>query len=247
MNQEKVGELIAILRKEKGLTQAQLAEKIGVSDRAVSKWERGICMPEPSKLGIVADILEISVSELLNGERSSNENNQDKKNDHSYNYKNNFILKYFLPIILFIVVVFVFIHVIFYGNEVKRYVIVSNNDNYSCNGNVIMDNKYITIDLFNLILKNDSEKIKGYYFDYSVYLDEFLIIKNGDVYSYEYNRKDELIELEQFLRNLSVHIVDDIYNIEDNDILNSAVELVINYLDDELNIQKYTLTFKISN
>ena len=79
MNQVKIGELIAILRKEKGLTQAQLAEKIGVSDRAVSKWERGICMPEPSKLGIVADILEISVSELLNGERSSNENNQDKK------------------------------------------------------------------------------------------------------------------------------------------------------------------------
>lgn len=42
MNQEKIGEFIASLRKEKSLTQAMLAEKLGITDRAVSKWERGV-------------------------------------------------------------------------------------------------------------------------------------------------------------------------------------------------------------
>ena len=69
MNQIKTGQFIAACRKEQGLTQAQLAEKIGVSDRAVSKWENGKALPDASNMLDVCEVLGISVNELLTGER----------------------------------------------------------------------------------------------------------------------------------------------------------------------------------
>ncbi len=70
MNLDKVGKLIATLRKEKGLTQLQLGERLGVSDKSVSKWERGINAPDISLLNSLCEILDISVTELLNGEKN---------------------------------------------------------------------------------------------------------------------------------------------------------------------------------
>ena len=67
MNYEKTGKLIQELRKEKGLTQMSLADKLGVTDRAVSKWERGKSFPDVSMLRPLAGALGISVSELLDG------------------------------------------------------------------------------------------------------------------------------------------------------------------------------------
>jgi len=69
MDQAKIGKFIADCRKEQGLTQAQLAEKIGVSDRAVSKWETGRSMPDSSIMLEVCDAIGINVNEFLNGER----------------------------------------------------------------------------------------------------------------------------------------------------------------------------------
>ena len=68
MNQEKIGKFIAECRKKKKLTQEQLAEQLGVSDRAVSKWERGLNMPDSSLMLDLSSILSISVNELLSGE-----------------------------------------------------------------------------------------------------------------------------------------------------------------------------------
>lgn len=69
MDQVKTGKFIAGCRKEKGLTQAQLAELMGVSDRAVSKWETGRSMPDSSIMLELCDTLGINVNELLSGER----------------------------------------------------------------------------------------------------------------------------------------------------------------------------------
>lgn len=71
MNQEEIGALIARSRKEKKLTQAQLAEKLNITDRAVSKWETGKSMPDVSILGELCEILHLSVDELLRGERKT--------------------------------------------------------------------------------------------------------------------------------------------------------------------------------
>ena len=65
IDQDKIGKFIALCRKEKGLTQAQLGEKLNISDRAVSKWETGKCMPDSSIMLELCDILGITVNELL--------------------------------------------------------------------------------------------------------------------------------------------------------------------------------------
>ena len=69
LNQEKTGKFIAEMRRKQNLTQKQLAEKIGVSDKTVSKWETGRSMPDNAILLDICLILDISVNELLCGEK----------------------------------------------------------------------------------------------------------------------------------------------------------------------------------
>jgi transcriptional regulator with XRE-family HTH domain len=69
MDQIKVGKFIAACRKEQGMTQANLAEKLGISDRAVSKWETGKSMPDSGIMLELCELLKINVNELLSGER----------------------------------------------------------------------------------------------------------------------------------------------------------------------------------
>ena len=66
---EKIGRFIAKLRKEQKMTQFDLATKIGVTDRAVSKWENGRGLPDISLISALCEALEISIDELLEGER----------------------------------------------------------------------------------------------------------------------------------------------------------------------------------
>lgn len=70
MNQLATGKFISQKRKEKNLTQEQLAEKLGVSNKTISKWETGKCMPDYSVVKPLCDELEITVAELLDGEES---------------------------------------------------------------------------------------------------------------------------------------------------------------------------------
>lgn len=69
MDQIKIGKFIASCRKEQGMTQAVLAEKLGISDRAVSKWETGKSLPDSGIMLELCDFLKINVNELLSGER----------------------------------------------------------------------------------------------------------------------------------------------------------------------------------
>ena len=68
MNQTEIGKFIAKCRKDQNLTQAQLAEKLNITDRSVSKWETGKSMPDSSIMLELCEILGISVNELLRGE-----------------------------------------------------------------------------------------------------------------------------------------------------------------------------------
>ena len=69
MDQIKIGKFISSCRKEEGMTQAELAEKLGISDRAVSKWETGKSMPDSGIMLELCGFLKINVNELLSGER----------------------------------------------------------------------------------------------------------------------------------------------------------------------------------
>ena len=78
MDQIKIGKFIAECRKKNNLTQAQLAEKLNITDRAISKWENGKSMPDSAIMLELCEILKISVNDLLNGEVVSMENYKEK-------------------------------------------------------------------------------------------------------------------------------------------------------------------------
>ncbi|MBR4832570.1 MAG: helix-turn-helix transcriptional regulator, partial [Butyrivibrio sp.] len=82
MNQIDIGKFIANCRKEKGLTQAQLAEKLNITDRAVSKWETGKSLPDSSIMLELSNILGVTVNELLSGERIEMNNYEEKVSEN---------------------------------------------------------------------------------------------------------------------------------------------------------------------
>ncbi len=82
MEQEMIGKFISACRKEKGLTQMQLAEKLNITNRAVSKWETGKSMPDVSLMLDLCGILGITVNELLSGERITMEDYQKKAEEN---------------------------------------------------------------------------------------------------------------------------------------------------------------------
>ncbi len=90
MNNEKIGQFISELRKSKRMTQKDLADKLNITDKAVSKWERGLSCPDISLLSSIADILGVTTGELLDGKKSNDNfdnveidaNNEEKSIDN---------------------------------------------------------------------------------------------------------------------------------------------------------------------
>ena len=113
MNQVKIGKFIAERRKEVNLTQAQLAEKLNITDRAVSKWETGKTMPDSAIMLELCGILKISVNDLLSGEVISVENyNKEMENkllemirEKEINDKNMLALEWVLGILSTIIII----------------------------------------------------------------------------------------------------------------------------------------------
>lgn len=73
MEKEKLGAFVCELRKEKQMTQKEMAEKLGITDKAISKWERGLSYPDISMLEPIAELFDVSVMELLQGQRIQKE------------------------------------------------------------------------------------------------------------------------------------------------------------------------------
>lgn len=85
MNQEKIGRFIAECRKSKNLTQSKLAEYLGVTDRSVSNWENGKNMPDLSLFKPLCEILDITINELLSGEKLDKDDYQEKFEENIVN------------------------------------------------------------------------------------------------------------------------------------------------------------------
>ncbi len=83
MEQEKVGRFIAALRRERGMTQEEMGERLGVTNKTVSRWETGKYMPDVDKLLELSGLLGVSVNELLSGERLKDRETLIKKADEN--------------------------------------------------------------------------------------------------------------------------------------------------------------------
>ena len=128
MNQEKIGKFIARCRKDKNLTQEQLANKLGISDRAVSKWENGKCLMDISLLKPLSEYLDVSVVEILSGEKIINEKVYVKAEEVTLNtldyaeskIKNN-KLKTIIIIIASLIILFIMIFIIYKSVLLMKY------------------------------------------------------------------------------------------------------------------------------
>lgn len=122
MDQEKIGKFIAKCRKEQGLTQAQLAEMLGITYKAVSKWESGKGLPDPSRMIDLCNILKITVNDLLSGEKVEEKNYVNKVDDNLIELQKqkqamNMAVRICYLLIAIILFICNFLNVILYGIE----------------------------------------------------------------------------------------------------------------------------------
>ena len=125
MNQERIGIFIAELRKEKKLTQIDLANKLGITDRAISKWENGRGLPDLSLLTPLCEILDVSINELLSGSRLDKKDYQEKLekniiNTIDYTDKKIRKTKKIFIIILSVIIMFIVLFMVMYGIDINR-------------------------------------------------------------------------------------------------------------------------------
>ena len=112
MNQEKIGKFIAKCRKDKKMTQTELAEKLGVTDKSIGNWENGRNMPDLSLFKPLCDELGITINDLMSGEKISKEKYQEKFEENIVNtidYSTKQTSKYHLTISLILVIFGLFI------------------------------------------------------------------------------------------------------------------------------------------
>lgn len=143
MNQEKIGKFIKELREEKRITQDELGEILNISGKSVSKWERGLSLPDISNLQILADTLNISVSELLMGERSNNKKISNESYVKGLNLYSKKISFKYLKLIIVLILLFIASFLFFYfWNEYGSnsvYKIESADPAYSVKGYLIIN------------------------------------------------------------------------------------------------------------
>lgn len=89
MNEEKIGKFIALNRKKKNLTQKDLADILNVTDKSVSKWERGVCLPNPSLYKELCSTLDITLNDLFAGEKIKEEEYKEKADENLLNALEN--------------------------------------------------------------------------------------------------------------------------------------------------------------
>ncbi len=153
MDNLKTGKYIQKLRQEKNLTQNDLAKKLFISDKAISKWERGLCAPDISLLEKLAEILDTSVIELLRGERLNN-NLIDKKDALNSiidikeittrsNIKKINIIFICILILLMLYILLLFTKPVTYKNNEFCFENVKTNEieNFEINSKIILNNK----------------------------------------------------------------------------------------------------------
>ena len=157
MNQEKIGKFIAKCRKNKNMTQQELAEKLGVSDRTVGNWENGRNMPDLSLFKPLCDELDISINDLMSGEKIKKEQYQEKLEENIVNLtvdnkkRFNKRLKLFSFLLVFLLIIFIIAVYIynFYEIDVRydgRVMKCSFNDNvltYKIIGSSVMKTDYV--------------------------------------------------------------------------------------------------------
>lgn len=133
--ENKIGKFIASRRKEKGLTQQQLGEKLFITDKAISKWERGLSLPDISMLTKLAEVLDVDPTEILQGTKKVNKKDiskildEEKEKIKKYNNKKN--KRIFIPLCILIILLLIIIFKnIYLGYSIKKVELVKDDNHH---------------------------------------------------------------------------------------------------------------------
>ena len=198
MEKDKLGKFLIELRKEKNLTQYDLADMIPISREAVSKWERGKTKPNKASLERLSDIFNVSVEELLLGKRLNKNKRQEIRKLTLELYGNKIFLQRMLKILLMVVIVILLLFLIYYFvtsyNSIRVYTLNDNQNTLTITdgifvvtkeniyfnlGNIQTDKTIINLKLYykenkkdHLIFSTDDSTINLYdYYGYNAYFD----------------------------------------------------------------------------
>lgn len=180
MDQIKIGKFIADNRTAKKLTQEELAKKIGVTDKAISKWENGRCLPDVSLFKPLCKALDISVNELLNGEKDTKSNKEDGYINYIKETNKKTKLKLIITILVSTTILVLLLLSIYFINNYGKTTIyrlsgtsenfiytdalltISNEKYILVNGKVKSNNNLIKeSDIKEILIKSNDEKIVG--------------------------------------------------------------------------------------
>ena len=230
MEQEKIGKFIAKLRREKNMTQIDLADKLGITDRAISKWENGRGMPDLSLMKQLCDELGITVNELLSGEKLDKRDYQERLEENIINtidYTNKKIkkTKKIYLIILLVVLIFISIFIALFAIDINR----------------MLNNKPVLFSTwgFSYIPPIDlkEEEIK-------IAIKDYLIEKSDNESTHHESEKGfvsikiYLIEENNLYYNVYAWVLEEKYYLKNNEINKDSVssipyKFIVKYIDDE--------------
>ena len=241
MNNVKIGKFIAKLRKAKGLTQQQLGDLVGVGGKSVSKWERGINMPDVSIINEVSKILGITSDELLKGEFDKKSTNEEYKK--KIKQRKITALLFILIFLSSLIITFLFYY---FKNDTHKYWLTSENKDFNIYGYIEYNKKDYTISINKLYCQLEECKTK-----YIKNIDYALSINNTLVYrSVKNSQFDEVIVINKYLDNneilLTNQFQNDFINYDDLKNINSA-QIIIEGFDIEDTTYKYTINLKIND
>ena len=222
MDNDKVGRFIAKLRKKKGLTQDELGNMLGISGKSVSKWERGLNMPDISLIYKLSEVFDVDLNQLLNGEDAiksvvdlQNEENavntlkieSDDKSLRKTKKKSNKRLSFKIIIFLIIIVLFVIAFVFGFHNKGDRYAVESSTEGFTVDGKLtIKDSGYVLYvsNISCLFEECLTETINTA--QYSVAINNNVLFRSGIL---DYTSKKEKITLDDYLKSIVIEIHDD--------------------------------------
>ena len=227
MNQEKIGNLIKEIRKKNNLTQAEFAERYGVTYQAVSKWENGKNIPDIMLLKQISEDFDTPLSDLLDGKTTSK-----KKN-----YKSMFII---LLIVFIFLIVFLIIH---FGNDddFEFKTISANCNNFNISGSIAYNDNKSSIYISNINYCGGEDntlykKIKCALYE-----------SNGNIETKidEYDYNDNGMKLEDFFKNVSFHI--DNYKRSCKKYNKNSLYLLIDATDSDDNVTSYRVPLSLTD
>ena len=252
MDQQKIGTFIASLRKESGMTQAELGDKVGVTDRAVSRWENGHNLPDIMVMEKISEVFGITLIELMNGQKTEviKECNLDKLAENAITYHKSMMRAYFKRLIIGLSIVIGVLVIILLTafcinnfNKCKVYRIESTKTDFAATGMVVKTNKSTKLIITKFGYYGADFK-DVYAMDYHLLIGGVDVYNNGDdLDTYEIKKDSKYLNIDTYFKTLTIYIdnfkYDKIFDSRD-----FCIEF--RYLNKEGKINYYSLPLKLT-